>query len=162
VNLPASSDLTGRADHQPYIEAVHAALAAKDIHVGDVTYSRPTVRMRSATLHLVPPPEGDPEAEPWHGTFTDALEVLACWTEKSGWFLVAPSIRHGNRVASPWPMGLCVLPTPQEVADWLDLLLTTAVAASQEHRPYRSVLIADPAFERSLTAYAATSPQPPG
>lgn len=149
--------MTDRADHRGYIDAVCQALTAAGIGVGKRAFGEG--RVRTATVHLIPPPEGDPEVESWAQTFTSALNVLLCWSEEQGWFLVAPTVRGGNRVASPWFKGFGVLPPPDDVATWVELLLMMPHSTvSMDDGPYRQAAHADPDFEARLAAFRTSEP----
>ena len=139
-----------QADHRPYIELVRLALLVKDVHVG-VPVFKPG-RIRSAEMTLLPPDEDFDDA--WHFTFASADRVQLRWDEEAGWSVPA-SYTAGESVGPTiWRYGFGVLLPPDEIAAWVDLLLTSPNAAiSREDGPYRSHQKPDRAFEALLASY---------
>lgn len=138
-----------QSDHRPYIELVRLALQLKEIHPGATVPG--LGRLRSAAMTVLPP-DADFE-DPWHPTFADAAHVELRWNEEDGWALAAfpHDISNGP---TTWHRGFDVLLAPEEVATWLDLLLTMpSASASREDGPYRSHQQPDRAFEAALAAY---------
>jgi hypothetical protein len=139
-----------KADHWPYIELVRVALLLKDVHVG-VAHPGPG-HGRSAAMTLLPP---DPDFdEPWHPTFADAHRVEARWDEEAGWSVAALYEAGSELLPTVWHRGFGVLLEPEDVAGWIDLLLTMpSAASSREDGPYRSHQKPDRAFEARLAAF---------
>ncbi|HTJ66702.1 MAG TPA: hypothetical protein VL551_04165 [Actinospica sp.] len=140
---------TKRADHRPYIEVVRLALQLKDTHVATAVPGLGL--MRSAAMTVLPP-DADFD-DPWHSTFADAQRVELRWNEEDGWSLAAypQDLSKGPTI---WRRGFGVLLAPDEIATWLDLLLTMpSASASREDGPYRSHQQPDRAFEAVLAAY---------
>jgi Family of unknown function (DUF6292) len=141
---------SAKADHRPYIEAVRVALLLKDLQVGVATFN--SSRLRSAAMTLLAPDEEFDE--PWHPTFTTAQFVELRWNEQDGWSLLALHPSETALLPTIWHRGFGVLLPPEEVAAWIDLLVTMPSAApSREDGPYRSHQQHDPAFEQALAAF---------
>ena len=139
-----------QADHLPYIELVRLELLLKDVHIG-VPVVTPC-RLRSAAMTVLAPDEDFDD--PWHPSFANAQRVELRWSEEDGWSLLA---FYGDDQAGPtiWRRGFGVLLPPEEVAGWLDVLLTMPQAApGREDGPFRSHQKPDHAFETVLAAYA--------
>ncbi|MBR7827559.1 hypothetical protein KDK95_14670 [Actinospica sp. MGRD01-02] len=146
MNTPSNT----KSDHQPYIELVRLALQLKDIHPGATVPSLGGLRAAAIT---VLPPDADFE-DAWHPTFADASRVELRWNEEDGWTLAAfpQDLSNGPTI---WRRGFGVLLTPEEVATWLDLLLTMpSASASRDDGPYRSHQQTDRAFEADLAVYS--------
>jgi hypothetical protein len=139
-----------QADHRPYIELVRLALLLKDVHIGVPVLSHG--RLRSAEMTVLPP--DDDFDDPWHPTFANAERAELRWSEEDGWSLLA-SYRGAKAGPTIWRRGFGVLLPPEEVAGWLDVLLTMPHATpSREDGPFRSHQRHDHTFEAVLAAYA--------
>ena len=142
--------LTTHADHRPYIELVRLALLLEDVHVGVAVPG--LGRVRSAAMTVLAP--DDDFDDPWHPTFANAERVELRWNEEDGWSLLAS---YGGGQAGPtiWRRGFGVLLPPEDVASWIDVLLTMPHSSlSRDDGPYRSHQQPDRAFEAVLAAYA--------
>ena len=138
-----------QADHRPYVELVRLALLLKDVHIGVPVVS--PGRLRSAAMTVLPPDEDFDD--PWHPTFANVERLELRWSEEDGWSLLAAYLR-GQAGPTIWRRGFGVLLAPEEVAGWLDVLLTMPHAApSREDGPFRSHQQHDHAFEAALAAY---------
>lgn len=139
-----------QADHRPYVELVRVALLLEDVHIGVLVTG--LGRVRSAAMTVLPPDE-DFE-EPWHPTFANAERVELRWSEEDGWSLLAAYL-GGQAGPTIWRRGFGVLLPPEEVAGWLDVLLTMPHASlGREDGPFRSRQQHAPDFEAVLAAYA--------
>ena len=139
-----------QADHRPYIELVRIALLLKDVHIG--VPATGLGQVRSAAMTVLPPDEDFDE--PWHPTFANAERVELRWSEEDGWSLLA-SYGGSQAVPTIWHRGFGVLLPPEEIAGWLDVLLTMPHASlSREDCRFRSHQQPDLDFEAALAAYA--------
>ena len=139
-----------KADHRAYIETVRHELRLRDLHVGIATHKPGTVR--SAAMAMMPP--DDDFDEPWHHTFARAEYVELRWTEEEGWALLAMHLSDDKHLPTIWRPGFSPVPAPDEVCNWLVLLLAApGFSTSREDGPYRTHQKPDPAFEAALAAY---------
>jgi hypothetical protein len=131
------------SDHGPYIHAVTAALAARDI-VAEVSVGPPVLGFcREAVLDL----RGDQSA------FDQQLPDQAdgFWDEISGWSL---TITRGDRKTEFFE-GTQLVPDPDAVAAWMVVGLThPGLEAASGEAWFREAEDAEPEFEAQLARYA--------
>ncbi|MET9399297.1 DUF6292 family protein [Kitasatospora sp. NPDC002965] len=134
-----------RTNHQPYVEAVAAAVgdAGLSVLLAWPTGQPPAVRTAVITLA---PPESGPYADE-----EEDLELV--WDEAYGWKAVLPA----EAGTVDWFMGEALVPAPARVARWIDMVLAhPGLTPSQEDGPSRLPENDDDAFEARLSAYAAS------
>jgi len=137
-----------RADHRPYLRAVRAAIESKEIPVKTVVTDAGAIR--EGLLHL------DPQATA--AAFPEAAEVVLRWTEEHGWSYAAFYPPHSGLGTSWTHLGFGVLPTPDEVANWIGtVLINPALIVSNEDDPYRSAGDNDEDLEARIAAYGSKS-----
>ena len=80
-----------------------------------------------------------------------AAEASAVWDEEDGWSLAVGGAPEASRVHK----GLGVVPDPEDVAAWVEVLLAhPELTPSREDHPFRDRSVADPGFEAQLARYA--------
>lgn len=136
--------MTIRADHQPYIQATVAEIEDTGLAaLGYAVTGRPPA-VRTAVVSLAPPESG-PYADE-----DDDIELA--WDESFGWVLRLPA----EAGASNWFMGEDLVPAPDRVARWADMVLAyPGMTPSREDGPQRLPESDDDVFEARLSAYAA-------
>lgn len=136
--------MTSRTDHQPYIQAVVAGVERIGLTVaGHAVTGRPPA-VRNAVITLAPPDSG-----PYADEDTD-LELV--WDEAFGWVARLPA----EAGTSDWFMGEDLVPAPDRVARWIDMVLANPeLTPSREDGPGRLPENDDADFEARLSAYAA-------
>lgn len=135
-----------RTDHQHYVDVVVRELDETGLpNEGYAITGRPPA-VRTATVSLTPPEEG-PFADDEQG-----LELV--WDEAYGWVLRLPA----EAGTSDWFMGTDLVPSPESVARWADMVLHHPhLAPSRDDGPTRLPDSDDPAFEERLAAYAVSA-----
>lgn len=138
--------MTGRTDHQPYIDAAVAAIAEAGLNVaGHAVTGRPPAARTAAVMLEVP--DSGPYADE-----DDDLELV--WNEAYGWVLHLPA----EAGISDWYMGEDLVPAPARVARWVDMVLSHPdLTPSREDGPQRLPESDDEAFEARLSAFAASA-----
>jgi Family of unknown function (DUF6292) len=132
------------SDHEPYIAAVCAALARRDIQVSEMALIN-AERCREAALTLTP----DPSA--FDCSLPDQPAVF--WDEISGWSLIV----HRADIETEYWEGTKVLPDPDAVAAWAVVVLThPALELARDRVCFRDKDAADPAFGAELARYPAS------
>ncbi|MGC9670938.1 DUF6292 family protein [Planosporangium sp. 12N6] len=135
-------------DHGPYIAAVATAVRAAEVPLVDTAATTEAGR-RQARLRL------DPQATV--EAFGDAVHVELHWDEERGWRYVAHYEPHTGLANTPVYLGMGVLATPTEVANWIAaVLINPGMIASygdDEIDPARTAGSADAQFEAELAAY---------
>jgi hypothetical protein len=129
--------------HAPYIAAACRAIETRGILVADVRTTASSGGRRKATLML----------RPDEAAFTERVpaEASATWDEEDGWSLAAGGAPEASRVHK----GLGVVPDPEDVAAWIEVLLAhPELTPSREDYPFRDHSAADPGFEAQLARYA--------
>lgn len=135
--------MASRISHQPYVQTVAAEVEGIGLTVVGpaVIGCSPVVRTAVITLE---PPESGPYAQA-----DEDFELV--WDESFGWVVRLPD-EAGN---VPWFMGEDLVPSPERVARWVDLLLAfPGMVPSREDGPRRLPESADAVFETRLSAYA--------
>jgi len=131
------------SDHWPYIHAVSAALAARDI-VAEVSVVPAQLGFcREAVLDL--------QAEP--GAFDQQVpdQAVGFWDETSGWSL---TITRGDRKTEFFE-GTQLVPDPDAVAAWMVVGLThPGLEAARGEAWFREAEDVDREFEAQLARYA--------
>jgi len=131
------------AGHVPYIAAACRAIEARGILVADVRTTASSGGRREATLLLRPDEAAFAEQVP--------AEASATWDEDDGWSLAVGGAPEASRVHK----GLGVVPDPEDVAAWVEVLLAhPELTPSREDHPFRDRSVADPGFEAQLARYA--------
>lgn len=140
VNAYASK----RADHAFYIAAIRRAVESRDVRVAEVQVSTSPDGRREAVLTLHPDSEAFAERVP---------EVAsASWDEDNGWSILVRDASLVSRVHE----GLNVLPTPDDVAAWVVVVLAhPELTPSYEDQPFRVHEATDAEFEGQLARYVA-------
>ncbi|MER6723384.1 DUF6292 family protein [Streptomyces halstedii] len=138
--------MTIRTDHQPYVHA--AVTAVEDIGLTVLAYAitgrPPAVRTAAVTLA---PPESGPYAD-------EEADFELVWDESFGWVLRLPA----EAGTSDWFMGEDLVPSPERVARWADMVLSSpGLTPSREDGPQRLPEVDDEAFETRLSAFAASA-----
>ena len=100
-----------RTGHAPYIAAACRAIETRGILVADVRTTASSGGRRAATLAL----------RPDEAAFTEQVpaEASAAWDEEDGWSLAVGGAPEASRVHK----GLGVVPDPEDVAAWIEVLL---------------------------------------
>jgi hypothetical protein len=132
-----------KTGHAPYIAAVYRAIQTRGILVADVKTTASSGGRRAATLLL----------RPDEAAFTERVpaEASAAWDEQDGWSLAPGGAPEASRVHK----GLGVVPDPEDVAAWIEVLLAhPELTPSREDHPFRDHSVADPGFEAQLARYA--------
>jgi len=131
------------AGHAPYIAAACRAIETRGILVVDVRTTASSGGRRQATLLLRPDEAAFAERLP--------VEASATWDEEDGWSLAVGDVPSASRVHK----GLAVVPDPEDVAAWIEVLLAhPELTPSREDHPFRDHSVADPGFEAQLARYA--------
>lgn len=129
--------------HAPYIAAACRAIQTRGILVADVKTAASSGGRREATLLLRPDETAFTERVP--------AEASATWDEEDGWSLAVGDASEASRVHK----GLGVVPDPEDVAAWIEVLLAhPELTPSREDHPFREHSAADPGFEAQLARYA--------
>jgi hypothetical protein len=132
-----------RTGHAPYIAAACRAIETRGILVADVRTTASSGGRRAATLLLRPDETAFAERVP--------AEASAAWDEEDGWSLAV----GGAPEASCVHKGLGVVPDPEDVAAWIEVVLAhPELTPSREDHPFRDHSVADPGFEAQLARYA--------
>jgi len=132
-----------RTGHAPYIAAACRAIETRGILVADVRTTASSGGRREATLLLRPDEAAFDEQVP--------AAASATWDEEDGWSLAVGAAPEVSRVHK----GLGVLPDPEDVAAWVEVLLAhPELTPSREDHPFRDHSVADPGFEAELARYA--------
>jgi hypothetical protein len=134
------------AGHSAYVGAVSSRLQEYDVRVSTILpiSSRGP---RKAELRLRPDPD----------TFVDPVphEAFLYWDEENGWSLGLRRDPSTLAILNPVFKGLSVLPDPDDVAEWVTVLLThPELTPSREEHPFRDHAVEDPEFEAQLARYA--------
>ena len=131
------------AGHAPYIAAACRAIETRGILVADVRTTASSGGRREATLLLRPDEAAFAERLP--------AEASATWDEEDGWSLAVGDVPSASRVHK----GLDVVPDPEDVAAWIEVLLAhPELTPTREDHPFRDHSVADPGFEAQLARYA--------
>ncbi len=131
------------SDHEPYIGAVCAALARRDIQVNEVALIN-AERCREAALDLAPD----------QGAFTHSLpdHAAAFWDEVSGWSLIV--LRAD--IETEYFEATQVLTEPDAVAAWVAVVLAVpGLVPARDRVCFRDKEAVDPAFDAELARYSA-------
>jgi len=129
--------------HAPYIAAACRAIETRGILVADVRTAGTSGGRREAMLLLRPDEAAFAERVP--------AEASAVWDEEDGWSLAVGGAPEASRVHK----GLGVVPDPEDVAAWVEVLLAhPELTPSREDHPFRDRSVADPGFEAQLARYA--------
>jgi len=132
-----------RTGHAPYIAAACHAIETRGILVADVRTTASRGGRRAATLLLRPDEAAFAERVP--------AEASATWDEEDGWSLAVGDLPEASRVHK----GLGVMPDPEDVAAWIEVLLAhPELTPSREDHPFRDHSVPDPGFEAQLARYA--------
>jgi hypothetical protein len=129
------------SDHEPYIAAVCAALARRDIKVAEAALLNAD-RCREAAITLAPD----------QSAFACPLpdQIAAFWDEISGWSLII----HRADTDTEYYEGTQVLPEPDAVGAWVAVVLThPALELARNQIRFRAKYAADPAFDAKLAMY---------
>src|ERR1022692_9969 len=129
--------------HAPYIAAACRAIETRGILVADVRTTASSDGRREATLLL----------RPDEAVFAERLpaEASATWDEEDGWSLAVGEVPSAIRMHK----GLAVVPDPEDVAAWIEVLLAhPELTPTREDHPFRDHSVADPGFEAQLARYA--------
>ncbi|MFD5565536.1 DUF6292 family protein [Kitasatospora griseola] len=131
-----------RADHQPYVQSAAAAIEGIGLTVtGQAVTGRPPA-VRTAVVTL---------AAPDSGPYADEDDLELVWDEAYGWVLHLPA----EAGFSNWFMGEDLVPSPERVARWVDMVLTSpGLTPSREDGPHRLPENDDEVFEARLAAGA--------
>ncbi|MFB7467057.1 DUF6292 family protein [Streptomyces sp. NPDC056224] len=134
-----------RIDHQPYVQAVVAEVEEIGLTVlGHAVTGRPPA-VRTAVVTLAVPDSG-PYAD-------EDEDIELAWDEAFGWVLRLPA----EAGTSDWFMGEDLVPSPERVARWADMVLAyPGMTPSREDGPQRLPEREDEAFEARLSAYAVS------
>lgn len=99
-------------DHAAYIEAVAAALNEREIATSDIriTYEE---GVRHAAIQITP--------EEDHA-FTTADSLYLTWNQRDGWAFIPHYPAGSGLGTSSWHYGPGVMPSPETLAAWADLL----------------------------------------
>ncbi|MFE0453051.1 DUF6292 family protein [Streptomyces sp. NPDC058914] len=138
--------MTSRTDHQHYVQAVVAAAERIGLGVAGHAITGTPPAVRHAVITLAPPDSG-PYADE-----LDGLELA--WDEAYGWVLDVPA--EAGR--SNWFMGDDLVPAPDRVVRWADMVLSNPeLTPSREDGPRRLPETDDAAFEARLSVYAVSA-----
>ncbi|WP_331720538.1 DUF6292 family protein (plasmid) [Streptomyces sp. NBC_00161] len=138
--------MTVQTDHQPYVQAAVAEIEEIGLSVlGHAVTGRPPA-VRTAVVTLAVPDSG-PYAD-------EDEDIELAWDEAFGWVLRLPA----EAGVSDWFMGEDLVPSPERVARWADMVLAyPGLTPSREAGPQRLPESDDEAFEARLSAYTASA-----
>ncbi|WP_192809597.1 DUF6292 family protein [Actinomadura rudentiformis] len=142
------SGLSYHRVHEPYIEAVAAAVQAAGVELAD--WGAETNEPRNGYLEPAAPVGPGPQVEPgglWLG-----------WTEERGWFYGEVGDDASGQLSYTEDLGGGILPAPDEAATRIALLVqgdaeALAALASERDRENRSFTDENDGFENKLLSY---------
>jgi hypothetical protein len=88
----------------------------------------------------------------------EGRSATVTWDEENGWSMAERRGQESTGTLGPVYKGLDIVPDPEDVAVWVEVLLShPGVTPSREDHPFRDSFIDDPAFEEQLSRYSATT-----